>query len=275
MNALKPYVQTFLSRIGVYHRLKASHLYDLYWNISNKRVINERQREVEFYRTVLQGLPKPALIFDIGANQGYKTDIFLRLGARVVAIEPDRSNQAILSQKFLRYRFVNKEVVVVGKALSDKNAVETMWIDAPGSGKNSLSLKWVESLRVNPTRFGARLEFTEQRQVETTTVEQLINTYGRPFFIKIDVEGYEAMVLQGLERPVPYLSFEVNLPDFKSEGLQCIERLRELDAKGSFNYAADCLDELELQQWLNATEFREVLDGCQEKSIEVFWKASV
>ena len=42
-----------------------------------------------FYRKLLAGLQRDGLIFDIGANMGAKTDIFLRLGARVVSVEPD------------------------------------------------------------------------------------------------------------------------------------------------------------------------------------------
>ena len=44
------------------------------------------------------------MIFDVGANVGDKTDVFLRLGARVVSIEPDEANQEVLRGKFLRYR---------------------------------------------------------------------------------------------------------------------------------------------------------------------------
>ena len=41
-----------------------------------------------------------------------------------------------------------------------------------------------------------------------TTLDALIARHGRPAFIKIDVEGYEAEVLDGLSRAVPALSFE-------------------------------------------------------------------
>lgn len=63
---------------------------------------------------------------------------------------------------------------------------------------------------------------------------------GQLFFVKIDVEGYEPHVLRGLRRLVPYLSFEVNLPEFKQEGLECVEQLANIAAAGRFNYAIDC-----------------------------------
>jgi FkbM family methyltransferase len=275
VRTLKPKLQTVLRRTGLHQRLKASPLYDLYWRIADSRVIDDRRREVEFYRDLLNGFRRGDLIFDVGANEGYKTDIFLRLGARVVALEPDQVSQEVLKQKFLRRRLWTKPVIVVDKAVSDRNTVKTMWIAAPGSAKNTLSQKWVEILRTDDRRFGHKLDFAQRHAIETITLEQLIAEHGLPFFIKIDVEGHEPSVLHSLQRPVPYLSFEVNLPEFKPEGLECVELLRGLSTDGKFNYAADCRRGLALERWLDSQEFAPVLDVCTEKSIEVFWKTSI
>jgi FkbM family methyltransferase len=250
-------------------------VYSLYWSMADPALIDNRRKEVHFYRNLLKGFQHNDLIFDVGANQGTKTDIFLRLGSRVVAIEPDETNQAILRERYLRYRLSRKPVVIVGKAVSDRNAVATMWIDEPGSAKNTFSQKWVESLRHDEQRFGQTLSFAQRREVETTTLEQIINTYGLPFFVKIDVEGHEINVLRGMRRPVPYLSFEVNLPEFRTEGLQCVELLGRLAAEGKFNYTADCRRGLAIEAWLGSQEFSSVLSQCAERSIEVFWKTSL
>jgi FkbM family methyltransferase len=217
------------------------------------------------------------LVFDIGANEGFKTDLFLRLGAKVVAIEPDETNQSILRERFAHFRLVQMPLVIVGKAVSDKSTQETMWIDGAGSAVNTLSQKWASSLKANKTRqtyAHCGLNFAQHKTVETTTVEELMSAYGVPIFIKIDVEGYELNVIRGLQRPVPYLSFEVNLPEFRSEGLECVEILGRLAAAGGFNYAVDCEQGLVLERWLGADEFLNVLGKCTEASLEVFWKAS-
>jgi len=275
MRALKPYLQALLKRISLYHRLKASCIYDFYWRVTDRRVIDERCREVQFYRRLLKGFQKGDLIFDIGANYGHKTDIFLRIGARVVAIEPDETNQEILRRKFLRYRATRKPVVIVEMAVGDKESVEKMWIDEPGSAKNTLSQKWVDLLRSDDSRFGRRLGFTKEKQVVTITLEQLIARHGVPFFIKVDVEGYEPNVLRGMQRPVPYLSFEVNLPEFRPEAHECIDLLGRVAPDGRFNYSADCQQGLMFERWLESRDFSRALDTCTEKSIEVFWKSSV
>jgi len=272
---LKKFAQTFLRQVGLYQRLKSSFVYDFYWACANQQLLDDRGKEIAFYKNTLQGFRKGYLIFDIGANQGYKTDIFLRLGARVVAVDPDEENQKSLKQRFVKYRLRPKRVNVEGKAVSDVISTKTMWIDAPGSAKNTLNPKWVQTLRTDPKRFGQRLRFAGERQVETTTLETLIAIHGMPFFIKIDVEGHEPSVIRGLNRPVPYLSFEVNLPEFRVEGLQCIDLLNEIATNGEFNYAIDCLHGLILERWMRSQEFEHILEQCKETSIEVFWRTAI
>jgi predicted RNA methylase len=130
---IKRTIQRLLKRAGLYERLKSSVLYDAYWTFADCQVITDRAMEIAFYRKTLEGFPPGALVFDVGANQGYKTDIFLRVGARVIAVDPDAVNKEIIRNRFLRYRLAAKDVTIVGKAVSDTAAITTMWIDAPGS----------------------------------------------------------------------------------------------------------------------------------------------
>jgi FkbM family methyltransferase len=271
-STMKRSIQSLLRTLGLHERLQSSVIYDLYWRIANPRLIAQRRAEEAFYRKLLSGLHAGQTIFDVGANLGYKTDIFLRLGARVVAVDPDKSNQEILKRKFHRYRMSRKPVQIVGAALSDRNGVETMWVDAPGSSFNTLSQKWVDSLRSDADRYRQTFEYGQELEVRTTTLEDLVTTYGMPYYVKIDVEGYEPAVLRGLKRSVPFLSFEVNLPDFKAEGFECIELLNKLDEGGLFNYAITCERGLVSEQWLPAAEFLTRFDSCNEPSIEVYWK---
>jgi len=256
-------------------RLKSSFIRDAYWAVGHRDRLKLLRREVRFYQSVLAGFENGDLIFDIGANEGAKTDVFLRLGARVVDVEPDAACSRSLEERFLEFRVRPRPVTIVNLAVSYRLGTEEMLFDGPGSAVNTLSPKWAEALKQNRATFAYRhcgLEFKQTKLIETTTIDHLISQHGVPFFVKIDVEGHELSALRGLHRPVPYLSFEVNLPEFRPEGLQCIQLLAELDDSGRFNYASDCSRGLMLKEWLPAEGFSLVLDRCDERSIEVFWK---
>lgn len=275
--SLRSRVSSAVKDSSLHARLKNSFVQDLYWTLSNRQLIDERKRQIQFYRDVLKGFRKGDLVFDVGANVGQKTDVFERLGARVVALEPDEHNQEVLRGKFIKYRFSRKPVSIVGKAVSDKISVETFWVDGPGSALNTLSRKWVETLTGDKERFDRtfdRLEFAEKRSVETTTLERLSAEHGRPFFVKIDVEGHELSVVKGLASPVPYLSYEVNLPEFRQEGIECLNVLQGLAPDGECNYASDLTCGLTLQRWVRPQELARIIDGCAERCIEVFWRTN-
>ncbi|MEQ1849953.1 MAG: FkbM family methyltransferase [Chthoniobacteraceae bacterium] len=269
----KQRVQDALRRAGLYHRLKASRLYDLYWALADRRILRRRDEELAFYRDSLTEMRPGELIIDVGANQGFKTDIFLRLGARVVAVDPDVANQEILDEKFMRFQLCKKPLTIVGKALGDQVGTEAMWETEPGSAKNTLNKKWVDTLKEDASRFGEVLEFEQKREVEVTTLEELFSAYGRPFYVKIDVEGYELMVLKGLQTVVPMLSFEVNLPEFRPEASQCIEVLNKLDTSARWNFVSDCTGAMAFRHWVGTNEMSATLDRCSMPSIEVFWKS--
>jgi len=116
------------------------------------------------------------------------------------------------------------------------------------------------------------VEFAGREEVETTTLDSLMNTFGAPYYIKVDVEGHEPSVLRGLKRPVPFLSFEVNLPEFLPEGIECVEILTSLCENGRFNWSGDCQGGFALSDWLGGPDFIPVLRRCGEASVEVFWR---
>jgi FkbM family methyltransferase len=260
--------------VNLKSRLKSSFIRDSYWAVRDHERLEFRQREVQFYESVLAGFERGSIVFDIGANEGAKADVFLRLGARVVAVEPDDTCCKMLEARFLKFRIHPRPVTIVASAVSNSIGTAEILMDGPGSAVNTMNPKWAETLRRNRDTFEwqhSGLEFKETKLVKTTTIDALIAQHGAPFFVKIDVEGHELSALRGLHRPVPYLSFETNLPEFRSEGLQCVQVLSELSKAGRFNYVSEMGQGLILENWVLAEDFSSVLERCCERSIEIFW----
>jgi hypothetical protein len=68
-----------------------------------------------------------------------------------------------------------------------------------------------------------------------TTLDKLIEQFGIPSFIKIDVEGFEYEVIKGLSKPVKALSLEFT-PEIIESTYKCINYLQQL-GKINLNYS--------------------------------------
>ena len=64
-------------------------------------------------------------------------------------------------------------------------------------------------------------------EIQVTTLDCLIRVMGRPEFCKIDVEGSEHEVLDGLSQALPALSFEFT-PEILELTELCVDRLTQL-----------------------------------------------
>lgn len=139
------------------------------------------------------------LVFDIGANVGDRTAVFLELGAEVIAVEPQTECARQIAARF-------PHVHVVSIAVGDKYAQATMLICPENSGMSSISYRWME-LAARDAVFGSK-KWTDYQFTWTTTLDNLIANYGTPAFIKIDAEGSELEIIRGLSQPIKALSFE-------------------------------------------------------------------
>jgi len=83
-------------------------------------------------------------------------------------------------------------------------------------------------------------------------LDALIEQYGRPDFIKIDVEGAELDVLCGLNQSVPALSFEFTMIQ-RQLTVDCVERCMALGLT-EFNVSMGESHQLSFEAWVNGQQ---------------------
>jgi len=157
------------------------------------------------------------LVFDIGAHVGDRVASFRRLGARVVAVEPQPAMVWVLKLLYGRRADVAIEAAAVGRAVGSTG----LMVNADNPTISTASPAFVNAARDAPGWETQR--WTGSVEVPVTTLDALIGKHGAPAFIKIDVEGFEAEALAGLSHAVKALSFEFTTIQ-RDVALACIER---------------------------------------------------
>ena len=196
-----------------------------------------------------QFLSPGELVFDIGANRGDRTEMFVRMGARVIAVEPIQSLAARL-KRIYSYSLVKVEAVGVGSAPGEL-PLRVCSI----SEMSTFSDQFVEKQR----EAFAELSWDHVQTVPIVTLDSLIDKYGLPSFIKVDVEGFETEVLAGLHQPVRTLSFEVRPHDWLKTAQECLQHLAKLGTY-EFNVSLEESRSFELSAW---TDTKGILDALR------------
>lgn len=234
-------LQSLLFKAGIYRPI-----YSVFERVCAPHRARERAAMLELYRSVV----RPGdLVFDIGAHVGSRSDVFVKLGARVVAVEP---NPECAWRIRARYPRVLVEEVAVGDQVGEAE----LFVCPKYTTTSSLSRAWLSQLSSQVAMF-RHTSWDHVLKVPVTTLDRLIARHGLPNYIKIDVEGYDLNVLMGLSRAVSYVSFEFQ-PMAVDMGVECLDRLASLGYT-LFNYTH--LEQLTFRyaQWVSRDELLQSL----------------
>lgn len=188
-----------------------SFLSSMYLPVFIRKFLKQRDM-LKFYKKFVN---KDDLCFDIGANIGERTNILLKLGANVVAVEPQHKCFNILESKYGGNNKVNLLKLAIG---SEEKEAELRICDETNEC-STLSEEFISIYKDF-----SKLNWQTTEKITVTTLENLCKQFGVPKFCKIDVEGYESAVFLGLSSPIKYICFEFNRP-MLNDTAKCLETL--------------------------------------------------
>lgn len=168
-------------------------------------------------------------VVDVGANQGYIAMWMARAmndTGQVVAIEPTRLAYERLTQNMRRNQI--SSIRCIQCAAGDREGELDLWVAPQELGHSSV--------------FNAIHENSFQETVRVAPVDTIVqetlgdDALARIAFVKIDVEGYEPPVLDGmpqvLRQSQPVIWIEVNPPVLAKGGYHASDIERRLNAFG-------------------------------------------
>ncbi len=196
------------------------------------------------------------LVFDIGSHVGDRIASFRRLDCRVLAAEPQPALARVLTLLYGWRRDVTILQAAVGAAEGTLDLHLNLANPTVATGSEAF-------IGAAGNAEGWRQErWTKRVTVPQTTLDALIRIHGKPAFVKIDVEGFEADVLAGLSQPVAALSFEFTIIQ-RDVALAALDRCAAL-GRYHFNAALGESQRLLFAQWLDAAKLQDWLNSLPD-----------
>jgi len=198
------------------------------------------------------------LVFDIGAHVGDRISSLRRLGARVVAVEPQPG--AMRALQLIHGR--DRNVTLLQVAAGDTVGEITLLVNTNNPTVSTASQDFITAADGASGWEGQ--SWDHRITVPALTLDTLIAAHGLPDFVKIDVEGFEDRVLAGLSRPVKLLSFEFTTIQ-RDIAHKCLIKLASL---GDYRFEMTLGESQRFEQggWVTADEMAELVSNLPHEA---------
>ena len=166
--------------------------------VSAKRALKFLAHEPDTRRWIDLHIRSGDHVWDVGANMGaYTLYACLKDGVTVTAFEPVPATFAMLVRN-IETNGLTRRVMPVSIALSNSNGVMPLYLSSSEAGSAMHALG-------SPTNVNGRFEAVEALNVTVARGDALVRQFGMsaPDHIKIDVDGHELRVLEGLTELLP------------------------------------------------------------------------
>jgi len=161
---------------------------------------------------------KDKLVFDLGSNIGYISKKLTDFNCRCISIEPQKS--LILNNDNYKNVFAVKNVCI-----SNMSGMIDFY-KCKNHTSSSCSKEWLSH---HPNLKWEKIE------VPVTTIDELIKEFGKPKYIKLDIENLEYEALKGLSQRVDIISIEYT-EGFIDNTIKCIEKLDSFGIKKMYTF---------------------------------------
>lgn len=109
----------------------------------------------------------------------------------------------------------------------------------------------------------ARHRWTSRTSVPVTTLDALIARHGKPDFVKIDVEGFEAEVLKGVSQPLRAVSVEF-VPELWERSVACLRHLASLGPVEANLVLGESM-RFEFERWMTVEDLSTRLEALAQR----------
>lgn len=136
----------------------------------------------------------PDLIFDIGLHRGFDTEFYLAKGYRVVAVDANPYLCAAARQRFAS-EIAAKRLTVLNYGIAEQSGPREFII-------NRLFDDWSSFMPELGARTPPNCDTpeTERVPVRCVRLDELLAEFGCPYYLKVDIEGYDEFCVAAIER---------------------------------------------------------------------------